>query len=104
MVELYVHGVGNKFNGDGVSFSENKVAIDNNEMLTGLLMNFFFAPIKGNAYFNFCHATSLDFNPVYKLLIWYLAVSIHWDMQAKYWQGCFTRFRITPTLKVGNCL
>lgn len=66
MVELYVHGVGNKFNGDGVSFSENGVAIDNNEMLTGLLMNFFFAPIKGNAYFNFCHATSLDLNPVYK--------------------------------------
>ena len=66
MVELYVHGVGNKFNGDGVSFSENGVVIDNNEMLTGLLMNFFFAPIKGNAYFNFCHATSLDLNPVYK--------------------------------------
>lgn len=66
MVELYVHGVGNKVCGDGVSFSEHGVDIDNNEMLKGLLMNYFFAPIKGDAYFNFCHATSLDLNPVCK--------------------------------------
>lgn len=66
MVELYVHGVGNKVFGDGVSFSEHGIDIDNNEMLKGLLMNYFFAPIKGDAYYNFCHATSLDLNSVYK--------------------------------------
>ena len=68
ITRLIVHSVGNKSVNEDLHLSDNEIDPMEDELLTSLLMKFFFTPfMKGDAFFNFTHSSDLALNEVYSI-------------------------------------
>lgn len=62
--DFIIHKVGNKLRDEGSIHSESLIQIDDRG-IENLLMNYFFAPFKGEEFYTFSHHSSLELNEVY---------------------------------------
>lgn len=61
---LIVHRVGNRVSDMTLVISQREIQ-NFDEMLSGMLMHFFFTPFKGDSFFNFTHPTDVTLNEIY---------------------------------------
>jgi len=63
--QLVVHQIGCRAEAEPLRFSKDVMHLQDEEMVTDVLLNYFFKPFKEDAYFNFYHSEALELNPVY---------------------------------------
>jgi hypothetical protein len=65
--QLVIHQIGCKPEGEPMRYSRSVVKLQDEEVISDVLINYFFRAFKSEAYFNFSHPSTLDENIVYKL-------------------------------------
>ncbi len=63
--KMVVHQVGCRAEAEPMRFSKDLMHLQNEEIVTDVLLNYFFKPFKEDAYYNFFHAEDLEMNPIY---------------------------------------
>jgi hypothetical protein len=64
--KFIVHRVGNKLRDEGLELSTRTVEPIDDDFTTNVLKRYFFAPFRGDVFFNFSHASSLEMNAIYR--------------------------------------
>ncbi len=62
---MVVHQVGARVEAAPMKFSKNTTQLQDNEMVSDVLLNYFFKPFKEDAYYNFYHPEDIEKNLVY---------------------------------------
>ncbi|TLX71997.1 nucleoid-associated protein [Labilibacter sediminis] len=62
---MVVHEVGCRAEAQPMRFSKSVMHLQDDEIVTDVLLSYFFKPFKEDAYYNFFHAEELSNNPVY---------------------------------------
>lgn len=66
--DFIIHKVGNRLRDEGVTLSESLIELADKDV-QGLLTTYFFAPFKGEEFYNFTHTSNLKLNEIYSYCI-----------------------------------
>ncbi len=62
---MVVHQIGARAEAEPMKFSKNTMNLQGDEIVTDVLLNYFFKPFKEDSYYNFFHAEDIEKNIVY---------------------------------------
>ncbi len=62
---MVVHQIGARAEAEPMRFSKNTLRLQNEEMVTDVLLQYFFKPFKDDSYYNFFHPEDIEKNMVY---------------------------------------
>ncbi len=62
---MVVHQIGARAEAEPMRFSKNTMRLQNEEMVTDVLLQYFFKPFKDDSYYNFFHPEDIEKNLVY---------------------------------------
>lgn len=63
--KIVVHHIGSKSEGEDIKFSNTEAQLQDDEIVTDVLKNYFFKPFKTDLYFNFDHEDGLEKNQMF---------------------------------------
>ncbi len=66
--KMVVHHVGCRAEAEPMRFSKDEMQLEGDEMVTDILLNYFFKPFKEDAYYNFYHPEEIKNNIVYSTM------------------------------------